>query len=172
MLVGEAPGLYEDRLGKTFVGPAGLLCDKIFESVGIDTNQDMYLGNICKCRPVAPKGSGKQNYTPRAEQKKNCAPYIRREIELINPKIVVIAGLTAAQGLLGWDNKVRMGDIAGTFIEKERLYFVIYHPAYIIHAQKSGTVVALEARKKMWDHIKILRSKVDELGIQVSGGTL
>ena len=167
MLVGEAPGLQEDRLGKTFVGPAGLLCDKIFASVGIDTNKDMYLGNITKCRPVAPKGSGKQNYTPRVEQRNNCAPYIRREIELINPKIVVVAGLTAAQGLLGWDNKVRMGDVAGTFVERERLYFIIYHPAYIIHAQKSGPDAALEARKKMWDHVKILREKVDELGIKL-----
>ncbi len=169
MLVGEAPGLVEDRQGLTFVGPAGVLCDNIFKAVGIDTNMDMYLGNVHKCRPVAPRSSGKQNYTPLAGQRKNCMPYILREIELIDPKIVIVAGLTAAKALMGWDNKVRMGDVAGTFFEKnDRLYYIIYHPAYIIHAQKSGPAAAKESRQKMWEHIKCLRRKIDELGIQVS----
>lgn len=170
VLIGEAPGLVEDRQGKTFVGPAGILTDNIFKAVGIDTNIDMYLGNICKCRPVAVRGSGKQNYTPLAGQRKNCMPYVLREIELINPKIVIVAGLTAARALMGWDNKVRMGDVAGTFVEKnDRLYYIIYHPAYVIHAQKSGTASATEARKRMWEHIKILRDKVDELDVGLSG---
>jgi DNA polymerase len=169
MLVGEAPGLIEDQQGLTFVGPAGILCDKIFSAVGIDTNTDMYLGNICKCRPVAPRSSGKQNYTPLAGQRKNCTPYILREIELIDPKVVIVAGLSAAKALMGWDNKVRMGSVAGTSFEKnDRLYYVIYHPAYIIHAQKSGPAAAKEARQTMWEHIKNLRKIVDERGIKVS----
>jgi DNA polymerase len=169
MLVGEAPGLIEDRQGKTFVGPAGVLCDNIFKAVGIDTNINMYLGNICKCRPVAARGSGKQNYTPLAGQRKNCMPYVLREIELINPQIVVVAGLTAARALMGWGSEVRMGDVAGTFFEKERLYYVIYHPAYVIHAQKSGVAAATEARQKMWGHIGLLRDKIDELDIELGG---
>jgi DNA polymerase len=170
MLVGEAPGLVEDQQGKTFVGPAGILCDNIFKAVGIDTNLDLYLGNICKCRPVAARGSGKQNYTPLAGQRKNCMPYVLREIELINPKIVIVAGLTAARALMGWDNKVRMGDVAGTFFEKsDRLYYVIYHPAYVIHAQKSGVAAATAARQKMWEHVNTLREKINELNITLAG---
>jgi DNA polymerase len=170
MLIGEAPGLIEDQQGLTFVGPAGVLCDNIFKAVGVNTNFDMYLGNICKCRPVAKKGSGKQNYTPLASQRKNCMPYILREIELINPKIVIVAGLTAARALMGWDNKVRMGDVAGTFFEKnDRLYYVIYHPAYVIHAQKSGQSAAFSARQKMWADVKYLRDKMRELNIALSG---
>jgi DNA polymerase len=176
MLIGEAPGAVENKQGKTFVGPAGRLCDRIFAAVGIDTNTDMYLGNICKCRPIATQGSGKQNYTPQVDQRTNCMPYIQREIELIDPQIIILAGLTAAKTLLGDKLIKNMGQSVGKIFKpsegplKGRESYVIYHPAYLIHAQKSG--MATEARQKMWEHVQFLRKRVDELGIELNGVSL
>lgn len=171
MFVGEAPGLHEDREGKAFVGPAGVLYDKIFHAAGIDTNRDIYNTNICKCRPVAKQGSGRQNYTPLVEQRTNCLPYVLREIELIKPKIVILAGLTAAQAVMGWNASIRMRDIAGNFFKKnesdDTTYFILYHPAHIIHAQKSGNAAA--ARMQMWTHVEALREKIDQMSIQLCG---
>ena len=174
MLIGEAPGLHEDQQGKTFVGPAGILLDKIFASVGINADEDTYLCNICRCRPVAPEGSNKQNYTPRTDQTHNCLPYLHREIELVNPKIIILAGLTAAKNIMGWDSKTRMGHVAGRFFKKElgnkeRECFVIYHPAYVLHAQKSGKEKAMAARQIMWDHALVLLDKIEELNIHTTG---
>jgi len=171
VLVGEGPGAVEDRMGRAFVGPAGLLLDKIFASIGIDTNVNMFLSNINLCRPVAPIGSGKQNYTPKAEQRKQCIPYVSKMIELIKPRIVILAGLTAAKSLLEPSFCGSMSTMAGKFYQSNQEplnnseTFVIYHPASIIHAQKSGTAALLEARKTMWNHIQILRDKLVEKGM-------
>jgi len=173
VLVGEAPGLVEEQQGLPFVGPAGQLGDKIFESIGLDTNKDMWLSNICLCRPAAPEGSGKQNYTPIVEQKQRCMPYILKMIGLTQPKVVILAGLTAAQTLLGKKLIPNMKSCAGKFIDIDSIFgtgntkaltkvFVMYHPAYVIHAQKGGPEKAQEARRAMWEHMQILRDGLEE----------
>jgi len=170
VLVGEAPGMVEAKLGEAFVGPAGVLADKIFASVNIDTNKDMFLGNICLHRPVAEKGSGKQNYTPYAEQTKLCKPYILKMIELINPKIVIAFGRVAAINLFKLGTKTRMKHIVGKFFQddsepvmKDRWLYTMYHSSYLLRVQYHKDAQIL--KQEVWNHVKLLRSKAEELNI-------
>src|SRR3990167_574867 len=101
MIIGEAPGKIEDTEGRPFVGPAGVKLDEILRCAGIDTNRDFYIGNIIKCRPIAPSNSGKENLTPTVEHVNACRPFIVREIELVQPDIIVLQGLSAVRALLG-----------------------------------------------------------------------
>lgn len=174
MGLGEAPGLVEDQQRKAFVGPAGQLLEKIMASVGISLDNDMYIGNICKCRPVASPETGKQNYTPLVDQRLRCIPYVTKEIELINPSIVILMGLTAAQTLLGTRLIKNMGSGVGRWYQPTegplngREAYVIYHPAYIIHAQKNGREIVQQIKMRTWEHVKDIRRRVDELGIEVT----
>jgi DNA polymerase len=93
MFVGEAPGADEDAQGEPFVGRAGQLLNKILEAMSMH-RQDVYIANILKCRPP-------NNRTPFVEEVEQCLPYLRKQIAMIRPKMIVCLGLTAAQNLLG-----------------------------------------------------------------------
>jgi len=165
MLIGEAPGLEEDRLGIPFVGPAGKLTNKIFESIGLDTEKDMYISNVVKCRPTAKPGTGRQNNTPNKEDHRDkCKPYVMREIELVDPKVIIACGLTAAKSVFNFMEKTMMKHVSGKFFNnytidelKNRELFIIYHPAALLRNQ--------ELKRTMWKHIKILRTKLKELNL-------
>jgi len=171
MVVGEAPGKEEDRLGRPFVGPAGVLGDKIFASVGLDPDS-MYWGNICKCRPTASWESKKQNYTPRVDQRQQCKPYIFREVELLQPKVIIALGKIAASDLFGISERLSMGMIAGQEVLAQhkdptrnklfdnRLLFVMYHPAWILHQAKAGEDAVMDAKRRTWEHVKRLRNLI------------
>lgn len=170
VLAGEAPGLVEAKLGKAFVGPAGELADKIFASVNINTNKDMFISNTCLHRPVAEKGSGRQNYTPLAEQTHLCKPYILKMIELIDPKIVIAFGRVAAINLFKLGTKTRMKHIVGKFFQddtepvmKNRWLYTMYHSAYLLRVQHHKDSKAL--KMEVWEHAKKLASKAKELNI-------
>ncbi len=172
MLVGEAPGKVEDEQHKAFIGPAGELQDKIFKAVGISTLRDMYLGNICKCRPTARPETGRQNDTPEKDQTFYCKPYILREIELLDPRIVVAVGKVAAVTLYGFEEKTLMKHVVGRFFQsniqvlKGRELFIIYHPAAILHATGEKKT---SLKKDIWEQVKKIRAKVDELGLKLHG---
>lgn len=170
MLVGEAPGLKEDQTGRPFVGPAGALLDKIMASISLDTEKDLYISNICKCRPIAPKSSGKQNFTPDATHHAICKVHLNREIELLDPKIIIACGLTSAKGLFGLGDKTLMKHVVGKFFTKDdnpvlkgRQLLVMYHPAAILHA---GETRKQQLRQAIWEHMQILQTKMKKLGIQ------
>jgi len=175
MMIGEAPGKIEDQQGLPFVGPAGMLGDRMFASIGINTNHDMYITNVCLCRPVAPRGSGKQNYTPLMEQRALCLPYQIKQISLLDPKLIILAGLTAARAFLGTKMVQTMKQAAGKLFLPEngplagRHTFVLYHPAFLIHAKKKGEEIYKQIRQDTWKHLQILRDKIEELDIEVSG---
>ena len=127
LVVGEAPGAEEDRRGVPFVGRAGQLLDAMLRSVGLSREQ-VFIANILKCRP--PK-----NRDPRPEEAASCEPYLERQIELLNPAIILAVGRIAAQNLLKIDTPV--GRMRG------RLYYygdhaipvvVTYHPAYLLRS--------------------------------------
>jgi len=166
-LVGEAPGKEEDRLGVPFVGPAGELADKIFASVGIDTNKHMYITNIVKCRPTAVPGSGKENETPTTQPVQTCLPYLRRELDLLDPQLIVVAGLSALKAIGDVPKNARMGEYAGKFVRVLDKFpgFVMYHPAAILHAQKKGQEEVDRLKRLTWDHVQLLRKHIDEKGI-------
>ena len=173
MLSGEAPGNVEHRTSSPFTGRAGEVLDKIFAYIGVDTNIDMYIGNIVKCRPVAQPGSGRENTTPKMSQAEACKPYALREIELIQPKILIACGLPAATALFKLGSKTRMKHVGGKFFNYEDSpmnnceCFIMYHPAAILHASGEPQKER-ELKQTTAEHMLVLRTKIDQLGIQLS----
>ena len=130
LIVGEAPGGEEDRRGEPFVGRAGKLLDEMLRAIG-QSRESVFIANILKCRPP-------NNRDPRQEEAAACRPYLERQIELVQPKIILAVGKIAAQNLLGSDEPVgrmrgRPHDLAGIPL------VVTYHPAYLLRSpsQKS-----------------------------------
>ena len=124
MLIGEAPGAEEDRLGEPFVGQAGKLLDNMLAAIGLKRGENVYIANVLKCRPPG-------NRNPEPEEVARCSPYLQRQIELVKPKLVVAMGRFAAQTLLATDASIaslrgRVHAYAGVPL------IVTYHPAYLL----------------------------------------
>ena len=94
LVVGEAPGAEEDRRGEPFVGAAGQLLDAMLKAIGLDRTHNVYIANVLKSRPPG-------NRDPKPEEVSACLPYLRRQVELLRPKIMLAVGRIAAQSLLG-----------------------------------------------------------------------
>ena len=122
MVIAESPGQEEDRLGKPLVGPSGILLDKMFSYIGLDTNKDCYLTNTVKCRNICSNGS-KQNNTVTKEQCCACRPYLEHEIKLINPKIIVLLGKVAIDNFFPSKNKMRQW-VGQTRIHNNNLFYL------------------------------------------------
>jgi DNA polymerase len=124
LIIGEGPGQQEDEQGLAFVGRAGKMLNKSFLSVGIDTNEDCYISNIVKCRPP-------NNRKPKSIEIENCMPWLDSQIELINPKVIVLAGSTAVQSYLNINQPI--SKIRGKWITRENIkYMPIFHPSYLL----------------------------------------
>ena len=124
MLVGEAPGADEDRLGEPFVGQAGRLLDHMLFSIGLSRAHNVYIANVIKCRPPG-------NRNPEPDEVATCSPYLLRQIALIQPKLILAMGRFAAQTLLNTDATIaslrgRAHSYAGVPL------VVTYHPAYLL----------------------------------------
>lgn len=127
MLIGEAPGRNEDMQGKPFVGAAGKLLDKMLEQGKIDRNE-VYITNIVKCRPP-------NNRVPSRQEADACNPYLKKQIEIIDPRIVVLLGKTAGEYFL--ERKISLGEEHGKLIEYGgRTVMITYHPAAMIYNRK------------------------------------
>ncbi|MBW4650227.1 MAG: uracil-DNA glycosylase [Kastovskya adunca ATA6-11-RM4] len=152
MIIGEGPGQNEDETGLPFVGRAGQLLEKILAAVKLDTEKDVYISNIVKCRPPG-------NRTPTTEEAAACKPYLLEQIRLIDPKIMLLTGATAVKGLTG--DKRGITKIRGTWMEWEgRLCMPILHPAYLLRnpSREQGSPKWL-----MWQDIQAVRDKLDEI---------
>ena len=124
LIIGEGPGQQEDEQGLAFVGRAGKMLNKSFLSVGIDTNEDCYISNIVKCRPP-------NNRKPKSIEIENCMPWLDSQIELIKPKVIVLAGSTAVQSYLNINQPI--SKIRGKWITREGVkYMPIFHPSYLL----------------------------------------
>lgn len=124
VFVGEAPGAEEDRTGLPFVGRAGQLLDQLLGEVGIDRKEDVFICNVLKCRPPG-------NRDPKADEITECQPILKRQLEVIQPKVVCTLGRFAAQTLLGTDTSM------GRLRQKEHRFgglplVATYHPAYVL----------------------------------------
>jgi DNA polymerase len=125
MFVGEAPGADEDRLGEPFVGRAGQLLTKIIGAMNL-TRQDVYIANILKCRPPG-------NRNPLPHEAHLCTPYLLRQIEIIQPGVIVALGLVAATRLLDLPPTTAVRDLRGRVLEFHgRPLIVTYHPAALL----------------------------------------
>jgi DNA polymerase len=124
LLVGEAPGAEEDRLGDPFVGQAGKLLDSMLAAIGLNRRKNVYIANVLKCRPPG-------NRNPQPEEVASCSPYLQAQIALIRPRLIVAMGRFAAQTLLSTDASIaslrgRVHAYAGVPL------IVTYHPAYLL----------------------------------------
>jgi uracil-DNA glycosylase family 4 len=152
LLIGEGPGQQEDEQGLPFVGRSGQLLDKIFASVKLDTNHDVYVCNIVKCRPPG-------NRAPTAIESAACKPYLLEQIRLVNPKIILLTGATALKGLLNVQQGITK--VRGNWFEWEgRHCMPIFHPAYLLRnpSREPG-----KPKWLMWQDIQAIRKKLDEL---------
>lgn len=125
MLIGEAPGYYEDQKGEPFVGKAGQLLDKIFASVGLSRQKDVYICNTLKCRPP-------DNRDPLPEEKAACKEYLDAQIEILKPRIILLCGRVAVNSLLGTTQgitKIRGKWYEGPYMSK---MMPIFHPSYLL----------------------------------------
>jgi len=155
MFVGEGPGADEDAQGRPFVGRAGQLLDKVIVAMGLKRS-DVFIGNILKCRPP-------ENRDPRADEIINCLPYLQRQIEIINPEIIVALGAHAARTLLNTTKPI--GQLRGQFHEYYSglgrppiKLMATYHTAYLLRNYSQ------ENRRRVWEDMKKV---LTELGLPI-----
>ena len=126
MFIGEGPGADEDLKGEPFVGKAGKLMDKAFEGIGI-TRGKIYIANIVKCRPPS-------NRTPEDDEASACLNYLRNQVILVKPKIIVLLGNVALKNILGKDLSITSS--RGKWVEKNGIkYMPTFHPAALLRDQ-------------------------------------
>lgn len=146
MLIGEGPGADEDLQGFPFVGKAGQLMNKAFEGLGIK-REDVYIANIVKCRPP-------QNRTPDKEEAEACMNYLRNQVMLIKPKIIVLLGNTALKNILGDEYGITKS--RGNWIEKKGIWYMpTFHPAALL--RDNGKKI------DFWRDLKLVNQKLKEI---------
>ena len=145
LFIGEGPGENEDIQGEPFVGRAGKLLDKMLNAVDLDRNKNIYIANIVKCRPP-------QNRDPKPEEQEQCIDWLRNQVRLIKPKIIVCLGRISAQKLI--DPNLKITKEHGSFIEKGKfLMMPMFHPAAILR-NPNQKPEAFEDFLKLRDKIK------------------
>jgi DNA polymerase len=158
MFVGEAPGAEEELQGEPFVGPAGQLLTKMIVGMGLK-REDVYIGNIMNWRPEMPVvGDAPQvgNRPPSEEEMRYCLPYLRAQIEVVNPALLVALGATATQGLLGFGSFKALGDVRGKWHEfSGKPLMVTYHPSYILRNQSN------RSKRMIWEDLLKVMEKAD-----------
>ncbi|MFW6001110.1 MAG: uracil-DNA glycosylase [Halanaerobium sp.] len=153
MLIGEGPGANEDRLGRPFVGKAGQLMDKILESVNLK-REELYITNVVKCRP--PK-----NRVPYKNEFESCVSILMAEINLINPKVIVPMGSTAAKFLISPSESIT--NLRGNWIQKGDIFFLpTFHPAYLLRNSNM--------KKYSWYDFKLIKKAADRINELSSSG--
>lgn len=147
LIVGEAPGAEEDRRGEPFVGRAGKLLDAMLRAIDLARDQ-VYITNILKSRPP-------ENRDPRPDEVAACEPYLRRQIELLAPALIVAVGRVAAQNLLRTDRP--LGRLRGSWHQygpRQTPLLATYHPAYLLRNPAD--------KRKAWQDLKAVRRALDQ----------
>ncbi len=152
MLVGEAPGYDEERLGEPFVGRAGQKLNQILAAANLSRNE-VYISNICKFRPAMGENQGMNNRAPSDEEIAACLPIIMAEIRAIRPTCILCLGSTAAKGLLGTGATV--ASLRGKWFECQGIPVrVTYHPSYILRND------SLTAKRAVWEDFLAVMEKL------------
>ena len=150
---GEAPGADEEKAGEPFVGPAGELLNRIIEAMGISRDA-VYIGNILNWRPRHDQAFG--NRPPTQKEISFCLPYLKAQIEIVKPKVLVALGKTATDGLLGHDPKRRLSDFRGKWNQVMEIpMMVTYHPSYLLHNPSKSS------KRKVWDDMLLVMEKLE-----------
>jgi len=156
MFVGEAPGADEDEQGEPFVGRAGQLLTKMIQAMGFERSE-IFIANVLKCRPDMPGGES-GNRKPKPAEMATCLPWLREQIDLIQPRAIVALGATAVEGLLGDTSPMR--DLRGRWLEFQGIpVMVTYHPAYLLRNQ------TITEKRKVWEDMLLV---LEMLGKKIS----
>ena len=151
MFIGEGPGEQEDLRGEPFVGPAGTLLDDMLSIIDLDRKTNCYIANIVKCRPP-------HNRDPEDAEQEACIGYLRSQIALVNPKIIVCLGRIAAKQLI--DRDFRITRQHGQWIQKDGIWMMaIYHPSALLRD--------VGKRPETFDDLISIREKIRQLGARV-----
>ncbi len=148
LLIGEGPGEQEDLQGRAFVGPAGQLLDRMLACIGLDRGQ-VYIANVVKCRPP-------RNRDPLPEEQAACLPYLRAQVRLIRPQVIVCLGRIAAQAVIRPDFRITREH--GQWVERKGYWLTAtYHPSALLRDPSK--------KRDAYEDLKKLKSKLEELGI-------
>lgn len=149
MFVGEGPGEDEDLQGEPFVGKAGQLLTKIINAMGF-AREDVYIANVVKCRPP-------ENRNPELDEIETCMPFLKKQIELVQPKIIMCLGKFAAQTVL--NTQMSITKMRGEFqTVNDILIMPAFHPAYLLRTPAMKRI--------MWEDCKKVVAKLEEMGIK------
>ena len=149
LFVGEGPGYQEDVQGEPFVGPSGQLLDKYLSAIGLDREHGVYIANIVKCRPP-------QNRDPQPDEQDVCIQWLREQVRVLRPKVIVCLGRIAAQLLI--DPEFRVTREHGQFVDKKgTLMMGTFHPAALLRNPKQ--------KPDAFDDFLALRSVLIEQGL-------
>ena len=155
LFVGEGPGAEEDEQGEPFVGQAGKLLDAMLAAAGLQRGREVYIANVVKCRPPG-------NRTPTLDEAAACAPLLDRQIELIQPKLIVALGKTAVIRLTGSDTS--MASMRGSVHRYRGIPLVAtYHPAYLLRS--------LTEKLKAWEDMMLARHEIAKQGVEGAENT-
>jgi DNA polymerase len=149
MVIGEGPGADEDASGRPFVGKAGQLLDKMLASIGLSRETNCFIANVIKCRPPG-------NRDPLPEEIAACAPFIHRQIKILQPRFILSAGRIATQALL--KTAESMGQLRGRIIELQTdsgaiQLIATYHPSALLRNE--------DLKRPAWEDLKLLRSALE-----------
>jgi DNA polymerase len=148
LVIGEAPGAEEDRQGEPFVGRAGQLLNSMLRAAG-SPRENVYIANVLKCRPPG-------NRDPRPDEVASCLPYLHRQVELLQPLLILAVGRIAAQNLLATDTPIgRLRGQVHRFGVSGRPLIVTYHPAYLLRSPSE--------KRKAWVDLKFVRTELARL---------
>jgi DNA polymerase len=159
MLIGEAPGADEDRLGEPFVGRAGALLDAMLAALGLQRHKGIYIANVIKCRPPG-------NRNPMPEEIARCEPFLHEQLALLQPRLVVLLGRFAAQSMLATEASIASlrGRIHSVQSQGRAVPAVVtYHPAYLLRNPAD--------KAKSWVDLCLVRRQLEDLSAEPSDPT-
>ena len=143
MFIGEGPGADEDAQGMPFVGKAGQLMNKAFEGIGLK-REDVYIANIVKCRPP-------QNRNPEKDEAEACIDYLRNQVVIVKPKVIVLLGNVALKNILGEEYGITK--VRGNWIEKKGIWYMpTFHPAALLRDESK--------KIDFWKDLKKVKEKI------------
>jgi DNA polymerase len=156
LFVGDAPGAEEKVQGEPFFGPAGQLLTKMIGAMGLK-REDVYIANLMAWRPQTPTVAGMEQVANRdltAEEMAFSLPFLRAQIEVVNPDLIVVLGATAARGLLGAGSFKTLPEVRGQWNQFEgKPLIVSYHPSYLLRQEAAGATAARKAKRATWEDL-------------------
>lgn len=163
MFIGEAPGADEEEQGEPFVGRAGQLLNRMIKAMGLDRSQ-VYIGNILNWRPEmgarSVDGFQTGNRPPTQDEMAYCLPFIRAQIDIIQPRVLVALGKTAVDGLLGADRFKTMGAARGSWHAYNSIPLrATYHPSYLLRQEGLRSEAALKIKRDAWEDLLAVMEK-------------